>query len=129
MIMLRFSWQTLKLPIDRDAARRNSIIQDSKDRFARAAKEVREVWTQNDSGSRDPPQEQSRARKSGQTLRGKDDSHRGSELMSIDGSSEGKGVRKSARKESGGRKWRKLPGYEIGVLKALLFLVGHLENG
>jgi hypothetical protein len=74
MIMLRFSWQTVKLPIDRDAARRKSSIQDSDDRFARAAKEVREVWIHNDSGSQDPPQKQRRAKKSGRTLRGQDDS-------------------------------------------------------
>jgi hypothetical protein len=64
MIMRRFNWQTVKLPIDRDAARRQAIIQDRKDRFARAAKEVREVWIQNDFGSRDPPEKHSGAEQS-----------------------------------------------------------------
>jgi hypothetical protein len=102
--MYRFGCQTVKLLIDRDAARRKWIIQDRKDRFARAAKVVREVWIHNDFGSRDPPQKQSRAKKSGGDFRGYDDYHRGSEFMSIEGSMKGKGVRKSARKESG---WRK----------------------
>jgi hypothetical protein len=54
----------VKLLIDRDAARRKSIIQDRKDRFATAAKEMREVWIQNDFGSRDPPEKQSREEQS-----------------------------------------------------------------
>jgi hypothetical protein len=47
------------------------------------------------------PKRRAERKKNGRSLRGEDDSHRESEFMSIEGSSEGKRVRKSARKESG----------------------------